>query len=160
MADAQDTITIRVNGQEHRLTVDGSRPLLSVLRNELGLTGTKYGCGHGQCGACTVLLDDEPVTSCSLPVAAVAGRAITTIEGLARPDGTLHPVQQAFVEVQAFQCGYCTPGQIMGAVALLRRNASPSEMQIREAMAGHLCRCATYARILRAVQLAAEKMAG
>jgi aerobic-type carbon monoxide dehydrogenase small subunit (CoxS/CutS family) len=160
MAEAQDTITIRVNGQEHRLAVDGSRTLLSVLRNDLGLTGTKYGCGQGQCGACTVLLDDEPVRSCALPVAAVEGRSVTTIEGLAQPDGTLHPVQQAFIEVQAFQCGYCTPGQILGAVGLLRRNANPSEAQIREAMAGHLCRCATYARILRAVQLAAEKMAG
>jgi nicotinate dehydrogenase subunit A len=160
MAEAQDAITLRVNGQEHRLTVDGSRTLLNVLRNDLGLTGTKYGCGQGQCGACTVLLDDEPVRSCALPVAAVAGRSVTTIEGLARPDGTLHPVQQAFLEVQAFQCGYCTPGQILGAVGLLRRNANPSEEQIREAMAAHLCRCATYARILRAVLLAAEKMAG
>jgi aerobic-type carbon monoxide dehydrogenase small subunit (CoxS/CutS family) len=159
MAEAQDTITIRVNGQEHRLTGDGSRTLLNVLRNDLGLTGTKHGCGQGQCGACTVLLDDEPVRACTLPVAAVAGRSVTTIEGLAQPDGTLHPVQQAFLEVQAFQCGYCTPGQILGAVGLLRRNANPSEEQIREAMAAHLCRCATYARILRAVLLAAEKMA-
>jgi aerobic-type carbon monoxide dehydrogenase small subunit (CoxS/CutS family) len=160
MAEAQDTITIRVNGQEHRLTGDGSRTLLNVLRNDLGLTGTKHGCGQGQCGACTVLLDDEPVRACTLPVAAVAGRSVTTIEGLAQPDGTLHPVQQAFLEVQAFQCGYCTPGQILGAVGLLRRNPNPSEEQIREAMAAHLCRCATYARILRAVQLAAEMMAG
>jgi len=157
---SSDTITLRVNGAEHRLTLDGSRTLLSVLRTELGLTGTKYGCGTGHCGACTVLLDSEPVRSCALPVSAVGRSMVTTVEGLARPDGTLHPVQQAFVDEQAFQCGYCTPGAVIEAVALLRRTANPSESAIKEAMAGHLCRCATYPRLIRAVQAAAKTMAG
>jgi aerobic-type carbon monoxide dehydrogenase small subunit (CoxS/CutS family) len=152
-------ITITVNGTAHRLEVDGSRSLLSVLRTELSLTGTKYGCGSGQCGSCTVLLEDRAVRSCVLPVTTANGRTVTTIEGLAEGD-SLHPVQEAFVELQAFQCGYCTPGTIMNATALLRRNPDPSELEIREAMAGNLCRCATYQRIIRAVQLAAQRMAG
>lgn len=155
-----ETITLRVNGAEHRLTADGSRALLSVLRTELGLTGAKYGCGTGHCGACTVLLDDQAVRSCALPLSVVADRAVTTIEGLASPDGALHPVQQAFVDEQAFQCGYCTPGAVLEAVALLRRNPHPTVPEIREAMAGHLCRCATYPRIIRAVQAAATRLAG
>jgi len=156
---SSDTITLRVNGAEHRLTADGSRTLLSVLRTELGLTGTKYGCGTGQCGACVVLLEDKPARSCHLQLGAVAGRAVTTIEGLAQGD-SLHPVQQAFVDEQAFQCGYCTPGAILEAVAFLRRNPHPSVPEIKEAMAGHLCRCATYPRIIRAVQAAAKQLAG
>lgn len=152
-----DAIALRVNGVERKLEVGGDRNLLSVLRTELGLTGAKYGCGEGHCGACTVLLDDQAVRSCVLPVSAVGGRAITTIEGLAQ-DGKLHPVQEAFLEAQAMQCGYCTSGQIMNAVSLLRRNPHPSEAEIKEAMSGNLCRCATYVRILRAVQLAAQKM--
>jgi aerobic-type carbon monoxide dehydrogenase small subunit (CoxS/CutS family) len=147
-----------VNGVEHEVTVDGSRSLLSVLRTELGMTGTKYGCGAGECGACTVMMDDQAVRSCVLPVSAAQGRSITTIEGLGA--GKLHPVQEAFLEVQAFQCGYCTPGQVMNAAALLRRSPSPSESDIRTAMSGNLCRCATYQRIIRAVQLAAQKMSG
>jgi len=154
-----DAITIRVNGVERTLAVDGDRNLLSVFRTELGLTGTKYGCGEGHCGACTVLLDDQAVRSCVLPVSAVGGRSITTIEGLAE-NGKLHPVQEAFLEVQAMQCGYCTPGQILNAVSLLRRNPRPSEPEIRDAMSGNLCRCATYVRILRAVQLASQKLSG
>ncbi len=153
-----DELTLRVNGVEHEVTVDGSRSLLSVLRTELGMTGTKYGCGAGECGACTVMMDDQAVRSCVLPVSATQGRSITTIEGLGA--GKLHPVQEAFLEVQAFQCGYCTPGQVMNAAALLRRNPSPSESDIRTAMSGNLCRCATYQRIIRAVQLAAQKMSG
>jgi len=153
-----DEITLRVNGVERKVTVDGSRSLLSVLRTELGMTGTKYGCGAGECGACTVMMDDKAVRSCVLLVSAVQGRSITTIEGLGA--GKLHPVQEAFLEVQAFQCGYCTPGQIMNAAALLKRNPSPSESDIRTAMSGNLCRCATYQRIIRAVQLAAQKMSG
>ena len=157
MTETGDVITIRVNGVEHSLTVAGSRNLLSVLRQELGLTGTKYGCGAGECGSCTVLVDDQEVRSCMVPVSAVVGRSVTTIEGLGA-DG-LHPVQEAFLEVQAFQCGYCTPGMIMGAVGLLRRNPAPTELEIREALAGNLCRCGVYPRVIRAIQLAAQKMA-
>ncbi len=157
MTDTGDAFTIRVNGVEHSLTVAGSRDLLSVLRHELGLTGTKYGCGAGKCGSCTVLVDDREVRSCVIPISAVVGRSVTTIEGLGA-DG-LHPVQDAFLEAQAFQCGYCTPGMIMGAVGLLRRNPTPTELEIREALAGNLCRCAVYPRVIRAIQLAAQKMA-
>jgi len=152
-----DPMTFRVNGTERKVAVEGSRSLLSVLRTELGLTGTKFGCGEGQCGACTVLVDDQAVRSCVTPMSAVAGRSVTTIEGLAR-NGKLHPVQQAFLDTQAIQCGYCTPGMIMTTVSLLRRNPRPSEAQIRDALAGNLCRCAVYVRILAAVQLAAQKM--
>ncbi len=156
MAQETETIVIRVNGAQQRLEVEGSRSLLSVLRVELGLSGTKYGCGTGECGACTVLVDGEAVRSCVVPVSRVQGKTVTTIEGLAS-QGRLHPVQEAFLEAQAFQCGYCTPGMIMGTVALLARNPLPSELEIREALAGHLCRCGVYARVIRAVQLAAEK---
>jgi aerobic-type carbon monoxide dehydrogenase small subunit (CoxS/CutS family) len=158
MAEASGLI-IRVNGVERRLDVDRSRSLLSVLRTELGLTGPKYGCGGGECGACTVLLDGQAVRSCVTPVAHAIGRSVTTIEGL-EEDGQLHPVQDAFLEAQAFLCGYCTPGMIMGAVALLRANPTPSELEIREAMAGHLCRCGAYDRIVRAIQLAAARLRG
>jgi aerobic-type carbon monoxide dehydrogenase small subunit (CoxS/CutS family) len=159
MADTSNAIIVRVNGVERQLDVDRSRSLLSVLRTELGLTGTKYGCGAGECGACTVLLDGRAVRSCSTPVAHVIGRSVTTIEGL-EEDGQLHPVQDAFLEAQAFLCGYCTPGMIMGAVALLRANPAPSELEVREAMAGHLCRCGAYGRIVRAIQLAAARLRG
>jgi len=154
-----DATTFRVNGTEHKLTVDGSRSLLSVLRTELDLTGSKFGCGEGQCGACTVLLDDHAVRSCVTLMSDVAGRSVTTIEGLAR-NGKLHPVQEAFLDTQAVQCGYCTPGMIMSTVSLLRRNPHPSEDQIRDALAGNLCRCAVYQRILAAVQRAAQRMSG
>jgi len=154
-----DQIAFRVNGTQHKLAVDGARSLLSVLRTELGLTGPKLGCGAGQCGACTVLLDDRAARSCVTPVSAVAGHSVTTIEGLAS-NGKLHPVQEAFLEAQAMQCGYCTPGMIMSTVSLLRRNPHPSEAEIRDALAGNLCRCAVYQRILSAVQRAAQKMSG
>lgn len=149
---------IRVNG-EVRQVPDPNRNLLSYIRYDVGLTGTKYGCGEGLCGACTVLVDGQPLRSCMTTVGAVVGGSITTIEGLAQ-DGRLHPVQEAFVEEQAMQCGYCIPGFIMTAVGLLSREARPSSAQIREALAENICRCGTYVRIQRAVERAAEKMAG
>jgi aerobic-type carbon monoxide dehydrogenase small subunit (CoxS/CutS family) len=157
VADLIEPIVVRVNGTEHRLAVERSRTLLSVLRTELGLTGTKYGCGAGECGACTVLLEGQAIRACTTPISHADGREVLTIEGLAE-NGKLHPVQEAFLEVQAFQCGYCTPGMIMEAVALLLRNPRPTDLQVREAMAGHLCRCGAYNRIIKAVHLAADKM--
>ncbi len=147
-----------VNGETHEVDVDGEATLLSVLRNDLGLTGTKYGCGDGDCGACTVLIDGEAKQSCLLPVASAAEAAVTTIEGLAKGDD-LHPVQEAFIEHTAFQCAYCTPGFIMSVVALLSRNPDPDDRQIRAALTGNICRCGTYVRILQAVKAAAEKLA-
>jgi nicotinate dehydrogenase subunit B len=144
-----------VNGVSHRIGRGPERSLLHVLREELGLTGAKLGCGEGVCGACTVLLDGEPVQACRVPVAEVAGRAITTVEGLAR-DGRLHPVQRAFLEAGAMQCGYCTPGMMVSDVALLAREPDPDDAQIRAALAGNICRCCTYPRILRAAHLASE----
>ncbi len=145
--------SVTVNGEE-RAPARAGRNLLSYLRFDLGLTGSKYGCGEGICGACTVLVDGQPLRSCVTTVDAVAGGEITTIEGLAR-DGELHAVQQAFVEQSAMQCGYCIPGFIMTAVGLLNREANPSRPQIREALADNLCRCGTYQRIERAVAHAA-----
>jgi len=150
-------ITLTVNGTRHHATRD-DRNLMSFLRFDLGLTGTKYGCAEGLCGACTVLVDGQPLRSCMTTVGAVAGGDITTIEGLST--GTtleeLHPVQRAFVEEQAMQCGYCIPGFIMGAVGLLNRRSDPSPGEIREALAEHMCRCGTYQRIQRAVERAAR----
>ncbi len=146
-----------VNGESYEVDVDGETTLLAVLRNDLGLTGTKYGCGDGDCGACTVLLDGEAKNSCITPVASAAGRAVTTIEGLANGDD-LHPVQEAFIEHTAFQCAYCTPGFIMSTVALLSRNPRPDDRQIRAALTGNICRCGTYVRILQAAKAAAEKL--
>jgi nicotinate dehydrogenase subunit A len=147
-----------VNGESYEVDVDGETTLLAVLRHDLGLTGTKYGCGEGDCGACTVLLDGEARNSCVTPVESAAGRAVTTIEGLANGND-LHPVQEAFIEHTAFQCAYCTPGFIMSLVALLSRNPQPDERQIRAALTGNICRCGTYVRILRAAKAAAERMA-
>ena len=149
--------SVYVNGEEHAAE-NPDRNLLSYIRYDLGLTGTKYGCGEGECGACTVLVDGQPLKTCMSTVDAVTGSSITTIEGLAGGDA-LHPVQQAFVEVSAMQCGYCIPGFIMNAVGLLSRNPSPSLPQIREALSENMCRCGTYQRIQGAVQLAAERMA-
>lgn len=157
MAEPAETFIITINGTERRLRASGSRSLLSVIRDDLGLTGTKYGCGKGQCGACTVLVDKQAVRSCTFPLSLAHGRSVTTIEGLA-PSGDLHPVQQAFLEAQAFQCGYCTPGFIMGTVALLVKNPDPTALEIRDALSGHLCRCGVYSRIIRAIQLAAADM--
>jgi aerobic-type carbon monoxide dehydrogenase small subunit (CoxS/CutS family) len=150
--------SVKVNGEQRDFN-DSSRNLLSYIRYELGLTGTKYGCGEGLCGACTVLVDGRPLRACMTTVGAVAGGSITTIEGLAR-NGQLHPVQQAFVEEQAMQCGYCIPGFIMSTVGLLNREQQPTEGQIREALAENMCRCGTYQRILNAVENAVEKLSG
>ena len=146
--------TLTVNGAEQTVDVDDRTPLLWVLRNDLGLTGTKFGCGLSQCGACTVHLDGKPARSCITPVNKVGNQEVTTIEGLAT-DGALHPVQEAWIEAQAPQCGYCQSGQIMSAAALLQANPNPSDAEITEAMQGNLCRCGTYNRIRQAIKLAA-----
>lgn len=147
-------LTLKVNGTSHDLDVEPELPLLWVLRENLGLTGTKFGCGIAQCGACTVHLDGRPVRSCSTPVASAAGREVTTIEGLS-PDGG-HPVQQAWIEHTVPQCGYCQSGQVMEAAALLARSPNPTDRDIDAAMAGHLCRCGTYPRIRKAIHHAAK----
>ena len=144
-----------VNGTRRRVEGDAERNLLGVLRDELDLTGAKYGCGEAQCGACTVLVDGQPVRSCVTPLRAAAGKQITTIEGLER-NGRLHPLQQAFLEADALQCGYCTPGMILSGVGLLKRNPRPSEAEIVRAMNGNVCRCGAYPRIVAAVRRAAE----
>ena len=145
-----------VNGTVRQVDADADRTLLSVLRDDLQLTGTKYGCGEGQCAACRVLLDGQPTKSCLTRVSAAAGKKIVTIEGLA-PNGKLHPVQEAFLDADALQCGWCTPGMILGAVGLLRRTPHPTEAEIVSGMNGHVCRCGTYPRIIRAIQTAAAK---
>jgi aerobic-type carbon monoxide dehydrogenase small subunit (CoxS/CutS family) len=145
-----------VNGGRRRIDVDADRTLLSVLRDDLDLTGAKFGCGEGQCAACTVLIDGVAAKSCLTKVGAVAGKKIVTIEGLA-PEGALHPVQQAFLDADALQCGYCTPGMILGAVALLRRTPNPSDAEIATGMNGHICRCGTYPRVISAIRSAAGK---
>ena len=147
---------LRVNGKIHRVEADPERSLLSVLRDELDLTGTKYGCGEGQCGACTVLIDGAPVRSCQAAVRVVVGKQITTIEGLAG-NGHLHPVQQAFLDADAMQCGYCMPGMILSAAGLLQKNANPGDAEIKRALEGNVCRCGTYPRIIAAVRMAAGK---
>lgn len=146
---------LQVNGRTHAVEADPQSSLLSVLRDQLDLTGSKYGCGEGQCGACTVLIEGQPQRSCITRVGAAAGKKITTIEGIER-GGKLHPLQEAFLEHEALQCGYCTPGMIMSGVALLSANPNPTEQQIRESMEGNICRCGTYPRIVAAVRLAAE----
>ena len=151
------TITLKVNGTSRAVAAEPKTPLLYVLRNDLELNGAKFGCGLAQCGACTVLVDGQPVRSCVQPIGALGGRAITTLEGL----GTLekpHPLQQAFIDEQAAQCGYCINGMIMTAAAFLAATPSPSERQVREALAGNLCRCGTHGRIIRAVLRAAKAM--
>ncbi|HZS06726.1 MAG TPA: (2Fe-2S)-binding protein [Blastocatellia bacterium] len=148
------SIELRVNGTRRRVEADADRSLLSVLRDELELTGTHYGCGEGQCGACTVLVDGQPTRSCLTQAGAVEGRQITTIEGLEQ-NGRLHPVQEAFLEAGAMQCGYCIPGMIMTGAGLLRKNPHPTEPEILRAMEGNICRCGTYPRILAAMRRAA-----
>jgi aerobic-type carbon monoxide dehydrogenase small subunit (CoxS/CutS family) len=147
---------LHVNGSSRRIDADPDRMLLSVLRDDLDLTGTKYGCGEGQCAACTVLVDGVATRSCITRVSSVEGKKITTIEGLAGAD-RLHPVQQAFLDHDALQCGYCTPGMILGAVSLLRKNATPSEAEIAAGMNGHICRCGTYPRVVAAIRQVAQK---
>jgi aerobic-type carbon monoxide dehydrogenase small subunit (CoxS/CutS family) len=148
------TLELKINGASRTVTTDPQRPLLDVLREDLGLTGTKYGCGEGQCRACTVLIDGRPEMSCLMPVSRAAGRNVVTIEGLAAGEA-LHPVQQAFLDEGAMQCGYCVPGMILTAVALLGTNSNPSTEQIVAAMNGNLCRCCGYPKIIAAVRRAA-----
>ncbi|MCZ6767884.1 MAG: (2Fe-2S)-binding protein [Acidobacteria bacterium] len=149
-----DSLTLNINGKAHTVQVDGDVPLLWVIRETLQLTGTKFGCGIAQCGACTVHVDGQPMRSCQLQVSRVVGREITTIEGI-RQD---HPVKQAWIDVQVPQCGYCQSGQIMSAVALVEQNSNPSEEEIIQAMDGNLCRCGTYMRIKRAINQAAQEV--
>lgn len=151
-----NTLSFTLNGSKVAVEADGSRMLAYVLRSDLGLTGTKIGCGAGHCGACTVLVDGAAVRSCSTPLADIEGKAVTTIEGLEH-DGSLHPVQEAFLVHQAFQCGFCTPGMILGACALLKKTPKPDGHQVAEGLQGHLCRCGTHGRIIAAVQEAAGK---
>ncbi|MCH7805291.1 MAG: (2Fe-2S)-binding protein [Acidobacteria bacterium] len=147
-------ITLKINGQSYTVEAEGDVPLLWVIREYLQLTGTKFGCGIAQCGACTVHVDGQPMRSCQLQVSRAVGREITTIEGI-RED---HPVKQAWIDIQVPQCGYCQPGQIMSAVALVEKNSNPSEEEIIQAMEGNLCRCGTYTRIKQAIRQAAEEV--
>ena len=152
---------LTINGKSQIITdVDGSTPLLWVLRDTLGLIGTKYGCGIAECGACTVHLDGTPIRSCSIPVSAIDGENIRTIEGLAGSDGTLHALQQAWIDIDVAQCGYCQAGQIMSAAALLEENPNPSDEDIDDAMDGNYCRCGTYNRIKAAIHAAAGTIGG
>jgi aerobic-type carbon monoxide dehydrogenase small subunit (CoxS/CutS family) len=148
--------TLRINGKSHQIEGEPNDSLLSVLRYELDLIGSKFGCGEGACGACTVLVDNQATRSCVARLAAVDGKSIMTIEGLGGKQ--LHPVQQAFLDAEAFQCGYCTPGMVMTTVSLLRTNPTPSDADIARIMDRNVCRCGTYPRIVRAVKMAAEKM--
>ena len=152
-------LQMEVNGKKCSLSCDPETPLLTALRDELGLTGTKYGCGEGQCGACTVLVDGAPRRSCQIPVSAAAARRITTIEGLEQ-SGHLHPIQQAFLDAGAFQCAYCTSGMIMSSVGLLATKSNPSAEEIAHALQGNICRCGTHPRVVEAVQQAAKAIQG
>jgi aerobic-type carbon monoxide dehydrogenase small subunit (CoxS/CutS family) len=154
-----ETISLTLNGQSVTLRVDSDRPLLWVLRTDLGLTGTKFGCGEGHCGACTVLVNDDAVPSCQISVGSVAGSEIKTIEGLTR-NGQLHPIQEAFVAHDALQCGFCTPGMILKAYSLLAANPAPTRRQIIDGMEDNLCRCGAHARIVEAVLTAAKALKG
>lgn len=145
-----------VNGKKFRVETDPERSLLFVLRDELDLTGAKYGCGEGQCGACTVLVDGLATRSCRMPVRAAVGKPITTIEGLAQKNNKLHPVQEAFIRADAMQCGYCTPGMIMASVALLNKDPKPTDERIKKGLEGNVCRCGTYQRIVAAVRMASH----
>jgi carbon-monoxide dehydrogenase small subunit len=155
----EQTIRFRVNNRPISITTDGERALLWVLRTDLGLTGTKFGCGLGQCGVCTVLVNKEAIRSCQYPVKNVSGKDVITIEGLAK-SGRLHPLQKAFMQHGAVQCGFCTPGMILESYSLLLKNARPSRAEIIKGMDPHLCRCGTYSRIVEAVQTAASEMKG
>ena len=155
--DQPDRLELRVNGETRSVEADPATPLLYVLADELHLRGPKFGCGLGQCGACTVLVDGKPVQSCDFPLSAAAGKSVTTIEGIA-VNGKPHPLQQAFIDEQAAQCGYCITGIIMAAKALLDTNRNPSDAEIRAALKGNLCRCGTHHRILRAVRRAAKEL--
>jgi len=151
------TVQFKLNGESIRIEVEPHLTLLQVLREKLELTGTKEGCGMGECGACTVLLDGKAVNSCLFPIMEVEGKSVTTIEGLIEADGTLHPLQRSFVENGAVQCGFCTPGMVLSAKALLDQYPKPTEEQIRLAISGNLCRCTGYIQIIRAIQAASEQ---
>jgi carbon-monoxide dehydrogenase small subunit len=153
-------VGVRVNGRAHERTVEARRSLADFLREDLALTGTHVGCEHGVCGACTVLLDGAPVRSCLVLAAQVDGSEILTVEGLAPASGGLHPLQEAFWANHGLQCGFCTPGILLGAYAFLEENRTPSELEIREMLAGHLCRCTGYEHIVRAIQAAAQAWTG
>ena len=152
-------LTIQVNGKSREVQADAETPLLYALRNDLGMIGTRYGCGLGQCGACTVIIDGKPVQSCDVPISAVVGKQITTVEALGS-DAAMHPLQQAFIAEQAAQCGYCASGILMSAKVLLDVNKDPSDADIRKALEGNLCRCGTHSRILRAIKCAAKEIRG
>lgn len=155
----EQPIRFVLNGKKTEIQTDPAQTLLWVLRNDFELTGTKFGCGTGFCGSCTVIIDKEAVRSCTLPIGEVAGKTVITIEGLAK-NGKLHPVQQAFVDHDALQCGYCTPGMIMTAVSLLMKNPKPTKQQIIDGMEDNLCRCGAHVRILKAIETAAGQMKG
>jgi len=155
----EEKLSFTLNAKKTEVLIDTSQTLLWVLRNHFGLTGTKYGCGNGFCGACTVLIDNEPVRSCQVPVSDVAGKNVVTIEGLEKK-GKLHPVQKAFIEHEALQCGFCTPGMILTAVGLLMKNPSPTKQQIVDGMEDNLCRCGAHNRIIDAIETAAIEMKG
>jgi len=155
----EETIRFQLNGKKTELKTDPNQTLLWVLRNQLGLTGTKYGCGTGFCGACTVIIDNEAVRACSLPVRDIAGKKVVTIEGLAN-NGRMNPVQQAFIDHDALQCGFCTPGMIMNATALLMKNPKPTRQEIIQGMEDNLCRCGAHVRIIKAIETAATTMKG
>ena len=152
-----ETFRFKLNGKPMELTLDGERTLLWILRTDLGLTGTKFGCGEAICGACTVLVDNEPVRSCQTAVKDINGKEVITIEGLAS-NGNLHPLQRAFMSHDALQCGFCTPGMILNAYSLLLNNPEPNREEIIESMEGNLCRCGSYGRIIEAIQTAAQEM--
>jgi aerobic-type carbon monoxide dehydrogenase small subunit (CoxS/CutS family) len=149
--------TLRINGRTHEVEGEPDDSLLSILRHDLGLTGSKYGCGEGHCGACTVLVDDQAVRSCVTDIGRIGGKSITTIEAIGGGD-ELHPVQQALLEAEAFQCGYCTPGMVMAVIGLLRTHQNPSDQDIARVMDRNVCRCGVFPRIVRAVHLAAERL--
>jgi nicotinate dehydrogenase subunit A len=153
------TQTLNVNGETREVEADAETPLLYALRNDLGLVGTRYGCGLGQCGTCTVLIDGQPVQSCDIPVSAAVGKQIITVEGLGTP-ASPHPLQRAFITEQAAQCGYCASGILMAAKALLDANPDPSDAEIRGALERNLCRCGSHGRVLRAIRRAAKEMRG
>jgi aerobic-type carbon monoxide dehydrogenase small subunit (CoxS/CutS family) len=155
MAQAEN-IKLRVNGRDVDVTTDGERSLLEILREDLALTGTKYGCGEGACGACSVLAEGKRIFSCSTPCSKLAGKSVTTIEGLAPGSDALHPVQQAFLDASGFQCGYCTPGMILATVALLSRKPHPTDAEIADGLNGNICRCCGYDNVRAAVKRAAE----
>ena len=155
----EQTIRFKLNGRPASIATDGERALLWVLRTDLGLTGTKFGCGHNQCGACTVIVNKEAIRSCRYPVKSVAGKDVITIEGLGA-NGRLHPLQRAFIKEGAVQCGFCTPGMLLKSYELLLKNARPTRVQIVEHLEGHLCRCSAYTRIIDAIQAAAVELKG